>query len=121
MPKPTGGSTRAPRPSRASAILTALTSRVVRGRLLSFLPATFKGIVRLDGSIAAVTLPAGEWVSTATMQTNDKVAVLLFNEADPDDGIILGPYGDVGAGAADLLTDTHGDVLSDSNGDVLFG
>ncbi len=63
-----------------------------RGFVLSFNAATWKAFVTLDGSLSAVELPVGQWVA-ARLTEGTKVAVLHFDEANPAEGVIVGPYG----------------------------
>jgi hypothetical protein len=65
--------------------------------VISFDAATWTAFVVLDGALGGVTLPVGEWVSAASMALDDQVAVLLFDETDPDDAVVLGPYGGIGS------------------------
>lgn len=72
-------------------------TRIRRGRLLSFDSTDWTAIVQLDGSLGAVTMPVGEWVIADTMVDDGTVAVLLFDDNNPNDGVIVGPYGSAGA------------------------
>ncbi len=63
-----------------------------RGQVLSFNATTRKAFVTLDGSLSAVELPVGQWVA-ARLTEGTKVAVLHFDEANPAEGVIVGPYG----------------------------
>jgi len=70
--------------------------RLRRGRIVSFNSTTWEANVQLDGSHGEVTVDVGDWVNPATLAVLAKVAVLLFNENDPGDGVILGVYATVG-------------------------
>ena len=118
---PAGGRTRGTHPRQPPAAQHPVGAALRRGRLLSFRTRDWTAVVRLDGSLAAVRIPMLESAAANDLAAGDKVAVLLFHEGDQDDGVLLGAFGNVGGGAADILTDSNGDVLSDSNGDVLFG
>jgi len=74
----------------------SLGVRIRRGRVVAFYPATWTADVQLDGSIGLVTMPVGDWVNPATIPVNAKVAALLFNDLDPNDGLIIGAYGGLG-------------------------
>lgn len=78
---------------------TSATFKLRRGRLVSFDAATWTAIVRLDGAGSAATMPCGEWVSADSMVLDDKVAVILFDDQNPNDGLIVGPYGGLGPDA----------------------
>lgn len=67
-----------------------------RASLLSFDAATWTAIARLSGSLGAVTLPVGEWLNSDLLAADDQVAVLLFDDTNPNDGLILGPWGGLG-------------------------
>lgn len=64
-----------------------------RGEVLSFDPETWKAFVTLDGSLSAVELAVGNWVPGAGLGPGAKVAVMLFDENNPADGLIVGAYG----------------------------
>jgi hypothetical protein len=70
-----------------------MSARIARGRLRAFARATWQAHVVLDGSQAQVIMPVGEWVPPALLAAGDDVAVLLFEETNPDDGVVLGSYG----------------------------
>lgn len=68
---------------------------LVRGSLVSFDTATWKALVRLDESASAIPMYVGEWVSPANLDEGRRVAVLLFDAANPDDGLVIGTFGAV--------------------------
>jgi hypothetical protein len=70
-----------------------MPARIARGRLRSFSLSTWEAHVVLDGSQAQVIMPVGEWISPNLLAAGDDVAVLLFEETNPDDGVVLGSYG----------------------------
>src|SRR5262245_27954142 len=66
-----------------------------RGTVVSFSASNWTADVLLDGALADVILPVGEWVPSGMLDADDEVAVLLFHDTNPDDGLVLGPYGGV--------------------------
>jgi len=73
-----------------------LTPRARRGRVVSFDAATWKASVQLDGAMAALNIRVGDWVNPDMLTAGAMVAVTLFNDSNPDDGLVLGTYGTVG-------------------------
>jgi hypothetical protein len=71
---------------------------ILRAQLISFDPAGWTAVVLLDGSVAEVVMPVGQWVPEGMLAADDSVAVLLFDDTNPDDGVVLGPFGGLGAG-----------------------
>jgi len=72
-----------------------MTASLRRGIIYSFDPATWTAVVQLDGSVGEVVMPVGEWVPAGMLALDDAVAVLLFDDTNPDDGVVLGAYGGV--------------------------
>jgi hypothetical protein len=70
-----------------------LTRTIRRGVLVEFNPATRQAEVRLDGARQGVWLAVGQWVPAGVMTAGSSVAVLLFDETNPDDAVVIGPYG----------------------------
>lgn len=70
-----------------------MSSIVVRGTLVSFDAATYTALVMLDGSLAEISVPVGEWVPKSQLAADDQVAVLLFQEQNYENGVILGAFG----------------------------
>jgi len=66
---------------------------IVRGQLVSFNSSTFTALVRIEGNASAIELNVGYWNHALTLTTKTNVAVLLFDASNPNDGLILGPYG----------------------------
>jgi hypothetical protein len=88
-----------------------LTS-VRKGKLISFDTATYKGLVRIAGSASAIEIRAGEWIPPDIMDEGSSVAVLLYDESNPDDGLILGPYGGLGWIGRSKLYASDGDPVA---------
>lgn len=63
-----------------------------RGEVLRYSAATGKAFVTLDGSLAAVELPVAAGLMTAPTP-GARVAVMLFDENNPADGLIVGLLG----------------------------
>lgn len=84
--------------STADQVNTAQT-RLRRGRVLSFSSVDWTCVAQLDGSIGSVTVAVGDWVNPATMVADAKVAVLLFDDNNPNDGVVMGTYGGAMRGA----------------------
>jgi hypothetical protein len=74
---------------------------ILRAQLISFDSAAWTAVVLLDGSVAEVVMPVGQWVPSGLLAADDVVAVLLFDDTNPDDGVVLGPFGGV-AGSYNL-------------------
>src|SRR5690349_442018 len=72
-----------------------MTASLRRGIIYSFDAAAWTAVVQLDGSVGEVVMPVGEWVPSGMLALDDAAAVLLFDDSNPDDGVILGPYGGV--------------------------
>lgn len=89
-----------------SARKASLVPRNRRGRIVSFDSSTWKAVVQLDGALAAVKVKVGDWVNPAALTAGALVAVVLFNDSNPNDGLVVGTYGTVG-----------GRVFSDAEGD----
>jgi hypothetical protein len=68
---------------------------ILRAQLISFDPADWTAVVLLAGSVAEVVMPVGEWVAGGQLAADDDVAVLLFDDTNPDNGLVLGPFGGV--------------------------
>ena len=62
---------------------------ILRAQLISFDNATWTAVVLLDGSVAEVVMPVGQWVPDGLLAPDDLVAVLLFDDHNPDDGVVL--------------------------------
>lgn len=77
-------------------------SAVVRGTIVSFSAGAWTALVLVDGSLAEVSLPVLETVQSQMLAADDIVAVLLFDQTNPETGVVLGPYG--GTGLQDLHT-----------------
>jgi hypothetical protein len=75
-----------------------LTPRSRRGTIISFDAATWKAAVQLDGALAALNIKVADFVNTAALSVGAAVAVVLFNDSNPDDGLLIGTYGNVGSG-----------------------
>ena len=73
-----------------------LQERIRRARLISFDVTTWLAIIRLDGSMSNAEMPVGQWISSNMMTTNAYYAVLLLDDTNPNDGVIIGPYGGLG-------------------------
>ena len=67
----------------------------LRGSLVSFDAGTWKALVRLEDSVTAIPISVGEWVAAAPLDPGRRVAVLLFDAANPEDGVVIGTYGTV--------------------------
>ncbi len=65
---------------------------VRRATLVSFNAATYRAVIQIEGSAAASEYPVGRWVAAALLTAGATVAVILFDESNPDDGAVLGPY-----------------------------
>ena len=76
--------------------ITQRAPRLRRGRVVSFDSQTWEAVVQLDGAMAAVEVPVGDWVNPATLAVGVKTACLLFDDNNPDDAVIVGVYGSVG-------------------------
>ncbi len=72
-----------------------MTATIRRGVIYSFDAAAWTAVVQLDGSVGEVVMSVGEWVPSGMLALDDAVAVLLFDASNPDDGVIVGPYGGV--------------------------
>ena len=70
---------------------------ILRAQLISFDPSDWTAVVLLDGSVSEVVMPVGQWVPDGMLAADDAVAVLLFDDSNPDDGVVLGPFGGLGA------------------------
>ena len=66
---------------------------VARGRLVSFDDVAWTALVRIEGNAGAVTLNVGHWNHKLILEAKADVAVLLFDESNPNDGLVLGPCG----------------------------
>ena len=75
-----------------------LTPRSRRGTIVSFDAATWKAAVQLDGALAALNIKVADFVNPASLTVGIAVAVVLFNDSNPDDGLLIGTYGNVGSG-----------------------
>lgn len=71
-------------------------ARVVRGTLVSFTASNWTALVMLEGSLAEVSMPVLESCPAQLLAADDEVAVLLFGDHDPGNGVILGPFGAAG-------------------------
>lgn len=71
-------------------------TRIRRGIVVSFDPDDWTAIVTLDGSLGAVTLPVAESISGDALNTGDTVAVLLFDDTNPNDAVVVAAYGGLG-------------------------
>jgi hypothetical protein len=69
---------------------------VVRGTIVSFTASAWTALVLIDGSLAEVSMPVLESTAGQLLAADDIVAVLLFDETNPEAGVILGPYGSTG-------------------------
>ncbi len=87
-----------------------MTPTLRRGTLVSFNSATWKALVMLDGSLAEVEMAVGEWVPGSLLAADDQVAVLEFAGTNPEDGVILGPFGAASGLLALSGTPTNGQV-----------
>jgi hypothetical protein len=72
-----------------------MTRRIARGRLRSFSSSEWTAHVVLDGSQAQVVMAVAEWLPGNLLAAGADVAVLLFDDTNPGDGVVLGPYGGV--------------------------
>jgi hypothetical protein len=82
-----------PSASSGNATVGALVSEqpaLKRGVVVSFDGVTQTALIRIVGSPATFELSVGNWVSS--LSPDDRVAVLLFDESNPADGLILGSY-----------------------------
>ena len=94
---------------------------LVRGSLVSFDSATWKALVRLDESHSAIPMYVGEWISPANLDAGRRVAVLLFDAANPEDGLVIGTFGAVRWRQFDRLYASDGSPVAlqtDANGYV---
>ena len=89
-----------------------------RGEVLSFSSATWKAWVTLDGSLSAVEMMVGAWVNAGALVAGAKVAVMLFDENNPADGVIVGAYGTAahGLNRAGLYFEPGADLFPDGDG-----
>ncbi len=71
---------------------------ILRAQVISFDSSAWTAVVLLDGSVSEVVMPVGEWVPEGMLAADDSVAVLLFDDSNPDDGVVLGPFGGLGTG-----------------------
>jgi len=97
---------------------------LVRGSLVSFDSATWKALVRLDESHSAIPMYVGEWISPANLDAGRRVAVLLFDAANPEDGLVIGTFGAVRWRQFDRLYASDGSSVAlqtDANGYVGVG
>ncbi len=85
---------------------------IKRGSLISFNTTTWKALVRIAGSVSAIELRVGEWVAPALLDAGSSVAVLLYDENNPDDGLVMGPYGGQGWSGLDRLYASDGDPVA---------
>lgn len=105
-----------------------MSAKLLRGQVYSFDSTDWTARVLLEGSQGEVVVPVGEWIPAGMLAAQDQVAVLLFDDTNPDDGVVLGPYGAVqaaltlvglnlgsasGAGTGDL--NMSGDLTADGN------
>ncbi|MCC6190786.1 MAG: hypothetical protein IT318_17310 [Anaerolineales bacterium] len=74
-----------------------MSARLLRGQVYSFDSTTWSAKVLLEGSQGEVVVPVGEWIPAGMLAALDQVAVLLFDDSNPGDGVVLGPYGAVQA------------------------
>lgn len=81
-----------------------MSASIRRGLIYSFDAAAWTAVVQLDGSVGEVVMPVGEWVPSGMLALDDSVAVLLFDDSNPDDGLIVGPYGGVSGFSYPALT-----------------
>jgi len=63
-----------------------------RATLVSFNAAMYRAVIQIEGSPAAGEYPVGRWVAAALLTAGATVAVILFDESNPNDGVVLGPY-----------------------------
>src|SRR5690554_1731231 len=87
-----------------------MSPTIVRGTIVSFDTTSYTATVMLDGSLAEVTMPVGEWVPASFLAADDSVAVLLFQAHNYENGVILGPFGAASALLALTGTPTDGQV-----------
>ena len=66
--------------------------------LISFDPATWTALVQVNGADAAIEMAVGRWVPDGMLAEDDQVGVLLFDETNPEHGLVVGPYGGAPAG-----------------------
>ena len=71
-------------------------ARLRRGVVYSFNSTTWRAQVFVDGSAGVATIDVGDWVNLAALVANAKVAVMLFSDVNPDDGLVVGVYSEVG-------------------------
>lgn len=64
-----------------------------RGEVLSFSWTTWKAWVTLDGSVSAVEVPVSRSVPGSVMLRGAKVAVVHFDENNPQAAVVVGSYG----------------------------
>jgi len=67
------------------------STRIRRGVVVSFSFTTWTAVVTLDASHGAVTLPVAHWLSS--LAANQQVAVALFDDSNPSDGVVLCAFG----------------------------
>lgn len=64
-----------------------------RATILSFDASSRFVVVQIENSASAVAIPAAQYLPAALLTAGQSVAVLLFDESNPSDGLVLGPYG----------------------------
>jgi hypothetical protein len=72
--------------------------------VISFDSTTWAAKVRVDNAVGDVTYPVAYSIAPGLMAVDASVAVLLFDEDDPGDGLIVGPYSS-NTGLGDLQTE----------------
>ena len=77
--------------NQQSPIPNPQSHRIHRGVVISFDFAAWTALVTLDVSHAAVTLPVAHWLSS--LAANQQVAVALFDDSNPGDGVVLCAFG----------------------------
>lgn len=85
-----------------------------RGKVISFDLSTWQAIIVLDGSATGFALHVGCWVPAGLMVAGATVAVLLFDENNPADGVVLGPFGS----PESLVTFAPGGELTIESGQI---
>ena len=65
---------------------------LTRGTVVSFDTDDWTALTRLEGSASAAPIPLADFASETYLTEGQDVAVLLFDPANPTDGLIIGSY-----------------------------
>jgi hypothetical protein len=72
-----------------------MPASIRRATVSRFDSSTWTAVVCLDGALSESILPVAQWLPSNLVVLDAEVAVLLFDDTNPDDGLIVGPYGGV--------------------------